>query len=128
MCGGGGHMKNKDHTTHIRIEKKLKEYLDSLKGNTNISYGAIISKYLPEKRDIWKDTLIRDFKVLEEDFSDEIYILELMRMIIFNSRNLPKELREKHNEKIKLELNELSHYGLELTKEGKEREKKENAL
>ena len=107
-----------EQTTHIRIDKKLKKSLDSLKGSKKTPYSAIISKYLPLKKDIWKDRLYQDFKVLEEDFPEKVGILEDMRMVIFNSMDLPKELSQKHDKEMELRLNELSHYGLELKKEG----------
>lgn len=106
-----------EQTTHIRIDKKLKESLDSLKGSTKSSYSATISKYLPLKKDIRRDRLYQDFKVLEEDFPEKVNILEYMRIVILNSMDLPKELAQKHDKEMELRLNELSHYGLELKEE-----------
>ena len=113
-------MVERTESTHIRVSGKLKKRLDVLKSSSdNTSYDAIISKFLPRDGEIWKEKLLQGFKKLENEFPEQTTILEYMRVIIFNSLDLPRDLQEKHDKEVEKGLNDLSHLKYELLKEEK---------
>lgn len=98
-----------DDTTHIRINKKVKDRLDVMKGSSRISYSAIINRYIPCDDAAMKEQLHTDFKAIETHFPDKQNILEYMRLIILHSLNLQPDLAEQYDENVEQQLNDLLH-------------------
>ncbi len=98
----------------IRVTEDARAKLEKYKAQTGESYSRIILKNINPPT--WKDKLFEHFKSLEEDFPDKTGILEYMRIIILNSKELPSNLSEEYDKEVELRLNELAHYSLELKK------------
>ncbi|MDI6810880.1 MAG: hypothetical protein QMD80_04285 [archaeon] len=107
-------MKGKKKWAMIRITEEARERLENYKMQTADSYSRIILKNINPPT--WKDKLFEHFKSLEEDFPDKTGILEYMRVIILNSKELPSDLSAEYDKEVELRLNDLSHFGLELKK------------
>jgi hypothetical protein len=103
-----------DDTTHIRIDKRLKDRLDVMKGSSRISYSAIIDRYIPSDDAVIREQLHADFKAIEVHFPEKQNILEYMRLIILHSLSLPPSLTKQHDEEVEQQLNDLLHLGKEM--------------
>ena len=110
----------------IRVTEEVRRRLEAYKTQTEDSYSGVILKNIEPPKDIWKNKLQEGFEKLEQDFPGKEGIFEYMRIIIFKSESLPKELEQKYDEEVKLRLNEISNYDLEeccLKKDTEERER-----
>ena len=90
----------------VWLTEEARKRLQRKKEKTGLSLSDIILKEIEPPSDIWKDKLQEHFEKLEKDFPDKTRILEYMRLIIFNSMQLSREL--------------MHEYGLEL-KDGEEK-------
>ena len=99
--------KGKKKWAMIRVTEDARKRLAGYKILTDDTYSTVILKNVEPPKDIWINLLDEGFKTLEADFPDKEGLLEYMKVIIFKSKSLSKELAQKYDKEAKSRLSEL---------------------
>lgn len=108
-------MRSKNYAS-MKVEMEAKKRLDAAQKLTKSSFSAIILRYVPPEKDIWKEELANRIDELKGLFPRKRDLLESFRYVLLYSEELPDDLKDECTSHVERALNDLSHYVVEQRK------------